>query len=722
MRPDLGRGGGLSQPGRDCARSAKPFLLDNERECEALDGSIKVTTTSAEHRGPIAAQARRRGLRTHLLAFGLALLLPVLALGAISAWQVALSYQGALTARLRDTARALSLALESELKAMQSAALAIASAPAAQQPHDDAARELWLAELGRMLGDARIAIHAAATAPDDEGGALVRRVLETGQPGLSNLYAAAPSAARPEGGLAISVAVAVPRPGPPDRAVLVTIGPARLAQVLMAQQLTSGVAGLADGNGINVARSRGNERFVGAPAPWYALARGMTDGVFRGRNFEGVEILFGYHRLSIGEGWGVVLGESWATYRANWSAPLIRLGIGAAIAITLAVAAALVLARRILTPVRALRRQAEEVAAGRGQPPSLDETAGPAPIAEFEALRCALFKADLALRASEAEFRAAFEQAAIAMSQSDPATGRLLRVNEAYCTLVGRPAEALIGEPFVRFIHPEDREMEMAGWHDMAQGRIAVLETRKRYVRPDGSIRWASGTVSPVRDPVSGRIVRTLGALQDITERKAAEERQALLTRELDHRAKNVLAVVQAALRLTPRTSAAEYAEAVEGRVAALARAHTLLAEARWTGAGLRDLATAELAVFLGNGSGRAVLEGPAVTLSPTAVQAVSMALHELATNAMKHGALAAPEGRLHLSWSLTERPGHLLLRWVERGGPRLAGPPARRGFGTRVLRATVEDQLGGQVEKRWPPEGLECDLAIPVERIGAGA
>ena len=223
-----------------------------------------------------------------------------------------------------------------------------------------------------------------------------------------------------------------------------------------------------------------------------------------------------------------------------------------------------------------------------------------------------------------------------------------------------------------------------------------------------------------MRDPVTGRIVRALGASQDITERKAAEERQALLTRELDHRAKNVLAAVQAALRLTPRTSAAEYAQAVEGRVAALARAHTLLAEAHWTGAGLRDLATAELAVFLGDGSGRAVLEGPAVTLSPTAVQAVSMALHELATNATKHGALSVPEGRLHLSWSLTERPGLLLLRWVERGGPRLGGPPARCGFGTRVLRATVQDQLGGQVEQRWPPEGMECDLAVPLERIGA--
>lgn len=115
----------------------------------------------------------------------------------------------------------------------------------------------------------------------------------------------------------------------------------------------------------------------------------MTEGVVRGRNFEGVEILFGYHRLAIGEGWGVVLGEPWATYQASWSAPLIRLGIGAMVAVALAIAAALVLAlaRRILAPVQALRRQAEKAAAGRGRTESLAATVSAARIAEFEPLR-----------------------------------------------------------------------------------------------------------------------------------------------------------------------------------------------------------------------------------------------------------------------------------------------------------------------------------------------
>ncbi|SDD90308.1 PAS domain S-box-containing protein [Belnapia rosea] len=666
---------------------------------------------------------RRWGLSAHLLAFGLVLLLPVLALAAISAWQVAQSYQQAFVARLSDTTRALSLAMASELGTMQTAALAAASALAEQPPWEEARTEAWLRGLSQVLGDARIAVFAGATAPEEEANALVRQILQTGRPALSNLYRAQPATAGPEGKFAVSIGVPVPQAEAPERVVLVTFSPDRLAQVFAAQGLTGGVAGLADGHGISVARSRHNDRFVGTPAPWYRLAEGLQEGVFRGRNFEGVEILFGYHRLPIGEGWGVVLGEPWAAYQANWRSPLIRLGVGAVLAIALAITAAAVLARRILTPVRALRQQAEEVTAGRSEAETRAAVARPAEVAEFEALRLSMLQADAALRAGEAEFRAAFEQAAIAMSQSDPTTGQLLRVNEAYCTLVGRPAETLIGHPFADFIHPEDRESEMRGWQAMARGDTAIFETRKRYVRPDGTVRWASGTVSTVRDPSSGRIVRTLAASQDITERRAAEERQTLLTRELDHRAKNVLAVVQAALRLTPRTSAEEYAEAVEGRVAALARAHALLAGARWSGAGLRELVAAEISVFLGASvTDRVVIEGPPVTLSPPAVQAVSMALHELATNATKHGALSRPGGCLHLSWSLTERPGWLLLRWTERGGPRLAGPPVRRGFGSRVLRATVQDQLGGQLEQAWLPEGLECTIAVPMARIGAAA
>ena len=215
-------------------------------------------------------------------------------------------------------------------------------------------------------------------------------------------------------------------------------------------------------------------------------------------------------------------------------------------------------------------------------------------------------------------------------------------------------------------------------------------------------------------------------ALQaEIKERRRVEERQTLLTRELDHRAKNALAVVQAALRLTPREDAEAFARAVEGRVSALSRAHTLLAEGRWDGAELGALAEGELAPFLAGGAGdgpRAELRGPPVSLAPGAAQALSMALHELATNAVKHGALSVPGGRVSLGWSADEAAGLLRLRWAEAGGPLLSNPPTRRGFGSRVLEATLRVQLGGTVVRSWEAPGLVCEAALPLPRVLAGS
>lgn len=328
--------------------------------------------------------------------------------------------------------------------------------------------------------------------------------------------------------------------------------------------------------------------------------------------------------------------------------------------------------------------------------------------------------AEAALRESEAEFRAAFEQASVPMSEVDCATGCLLRANAAYARLVGRPVDEIVDRPFSDLVHPDDRAEDLEGFRRMCRGEVPTHEVAKRYVRSDGSVRWTELTSAPVRDG-AGRIVRTVAIVQDVTERRAAEERQALLVREVDHRAKNVLAVVQAALRLTPKGDAEAYAKAVEGRVMALARAHTLLAAGRWAGAGLRALLEVELAAFLpstaGSAGPRAELRGPDVLLRPAAAQALSMALHELATNATKHGALSEPGGRITVLWRVADETdgGLLWLRWAEAGGPAVAGVPGHRGFGSRVIEATIRGQLGGTVRKTWDPGGLACELAVPL-------
>jgi two-component sensor histidine kinase len=215
--------------------------------------------------------------------------------------------------------------------------------------------------------------------------------------------------------------------------------------------------------------------------------------------------------------------------------------------------------------------------------------------------------------------------------------------------------------------------------------------------------------------------------MRDISVRKAAETRQDILVREVDHRSKNILAVVQSVLRLTPRDQPDAFA-AAETRVAGLARVHSLLAEGGWLGADLRTVAERELAAFSkasGSPDSPAVsLDGPLVALSSTAVQPIAMVLHELATNAAKHGALSAPDGTVEVRWSAGRRAGEdglLRLRWTEAGGPSIAGPPARRGFGTRVVDATVRSQLGGSVERSWQLSGIVIEIALPLTRVIAG-
>ncbi|MFH5926105.1 sensor histidine kinase [Roseomonas xinghualingensis] len=208
---------------------------------------------------------------------------------------------------------------------------------------------------------------------------------------------------------------------------------------------------------------------------------------------------------------------------------------------------------------------------------------------------------------------------------------------------------------------------------------------------------------------------------------QASEARVRLLAQEVDHRAKNALAVVMATLRLTPKNDAAAYAKAVEGRISALARVQTLLSEDRWRGASLHALLKAELAPFVGEGGSepgpRAALNGPPVLLPPIAAQPIAMAVHELATNALKHGALSTPGGCVTVSWRLTETEhvpkgaprGALVLRWAETDGPKLVNPPTRRGFGTRVLEAIVRGQLGGSISFSWPDTGLVCEIELPL-------
>jgi PAS domain S-box-containing protein len=259
-------------------------------------------------------------------------------------------------------------------------------------------------------------------------------------------------------------------------------------------------------------------------------------------------------------------------------------------------------------------------------------------------------------------------------------------------------------------IHPEDWKHLQNAITPATQSSPS-FQTEFRVCRPNGELRWCIGTAVASLD-ATDNVVRISGVTVDITDRKEAEERQALLAREVDHRARNALALVQSIVRLTRSDTVKSYIAAVDGRIGALARAHTLLAQSRWQGADLGRLVEEELAPYRAAGDdGRIVASGPDVSLEPRTAQTLALALHELSTNAAKYGALSVVPGRVGVNWEL--QPDSLVLHWSESGGP-LAKPPLTPGFGIRVISTSIERQLEGKADFDWRPEGLNCSLRVP--------
>jgi len=209
-------------------------------------------------------------------------------------------------------------------------------------------------------------------------------------------------------------------------------------------------------------------------------------------------------------------------------------------------------------------------------------------------------------------------------------------------------------------------------------------------------------------------VSRIRGVTMDITERKEAEDRQLLLAREVDHRTKNALAVVHAIVSLTRADGVEQFSASVEGRIHALARAHSLLSDSRWRGAKIADLIQGELASFRAASPERIRISGRGVALHPFAVQALALTLHELAANAARHGALSVtPPGSVRVAWE--QHGDEIELWWIECGAPRVQ-PPVKDGLGMRIIRASVETQLCGSVEFDWKVDGVCCVIRVPCD------
>ncbi|WP_159994142.1 HWE histidine kinase domain-containing protein [Roseomonas sp. 18066] len=323
-----------------------------------------------------------------------------------------------------------------------------------------------------------------------------------------------------------------------------------------------------------------------------------------------------------------------------------------------------------------------------------------------------------ALAASERRHRALAEAGALALWRAD-ARGRITTA-EGWTRLTGQTAEAAARHGWLDMLHPDDRAAVAAAWTGAFRaGQPLALEFRARTA--GGGWHWCRARGVPIRAEASGPagpVVEWTGVLEDIDDRRRAEEERMLVAREVDHRAKNVLAVVQSIVRLARKSDPEAFARSVLARVAALGRAHDLLASGEWRDTEFRRLAEQELASEKAGpaDAGRIALQGAATPVLASAVQPLAMVLHELATNATRHGSLAHPDGRVTLRWR--SEGGDFLLLWSESGGPGLAEPPRQQGLGSRLIQTTVTLQLGGSVTRRWQREGLICELRLPRERV----
>jgi PAS domain S-box-containing protein len=273
--------------------------------------------------------------------------------------------------------------------------------------------------------------------------------------------------------------------------------------------------------------------------------------------------------------------------------------------------------------------------------------------------------------------------------------------------LYGYTAEEIIGKPIRAIIPPDKIEEEAAILARIKRGeRVEARDTVR--MRKDGSIVDVQLTVSLLKN-AAGEVVGGCSIVRDITDRKRLERDVQLLTRELDHRARNLLALVQAIVSLSDADTTRDLKAVIEGRIHALSQAHTLLAEARWSGADLATLIKQELSPYCSAEALRLNVNGPEMRLEAGQAQSYALLVHELTTNAVKYGALSSPVGRVRVVWSKAEN-GPLSLRWIEQDGPAIE-PPTRGGFGMRVIEEVVRRQLGGKVQFDWAPGGLTCSV-----------
>ncbi|MGL4396015.1 MAG: HWE histidine kinase domain-containing protein [Hyphomicrobium sp.] len=519
------------------------------------------------------------------------------------------------------------------------------------------------------------------------------------------------SQSAPSGRPSVMLAVPVKAQSDTNFALVARVDPLRFDSIFKETTLANGwVVAVVDRNGRFVARSLSSTERVGLMArpELGEAARGEPKtGEFTNITHEGVAVMNSFRRSQLSE-WTTVV----AVPQDLLAAPLYRtitlLAVGGLVGAMAVLSLAFVMASRISEPVRSLSSAAEALVEGR----QLPET--PQRIAELEEVRAAFEFA-----VSKSAHLAAIVASSGHAIMSVDANGVVRSWNKGAERLFGYSADDIIGRPKALVV-PASKAEEFA--HDMAavlSGQSMRVETLRKT--RDGKEIDVSLDLSPIYGP-TGKIVAISSIAHDITERIATDEHQRFLMRELTHRSKNLLAIVQSMASQTARTSESlvDFREKFSQRLRGLAASHDLLVAQGWRGAPLEDLIRGQLAVFVENGASHLKIDGAAVNVGPRAAQAIGLALHELATNSIKYGALSTPNGHVAISWTSMAAPEgaeQMQLTWQEHGGPPVS-PPVRKGFGHFVIERMISQSVDGAVDMQFPVEGLIWRLTFPMSNL----
>lgn len=322
------------------------------------------------------------------------------------------------------------------------------------------------------------------------------------------------------------------------------------------------------------------------------------------------------------------------------------------------------------------------------------------------------------LLASEERFRGIFENAPTGISISDIG-GNFVQCNPAYERILGYSMAELRDASFTMLVHPEDRAANLAEMERLVRQEIPYFEIFNRSLHKSGRVVWVHKFVLLLRDR-QGQPVNIVALLTDMTERKQQEEQIRLLMREVNHRSKNLLSVVQSVARQTasfgdPQSFAKRFSERLQG----LSASHDLLVHNSWQGVELDELVRSQLSHFEDLVGGRISISGAPLRVNAAAAQSLGMALHELSVNAGKYGALSSREGCVSISWLVEEVNGgkRFTLFWRESGGPAV-GVPQQPGLGNLILTRLAEQALGGEAALTFEQEGVSWRLTAPLSNV----